>query len=100
MVMAHVMVSGHGCVWLSAPVSQRPRRWLVTASAPTMRVVTPIVSLGGPENIHTLFCYIFYKCYKIQEALFNVGLNVNLITLAHLNYFPTVAVAVFTRLFC
>ena len=27
--------------------------------------------------------------YKIQEALFNVGLNVNLITLAHLSYFPT-----------
>ena len=27
--------------------------------------------------------------YKIQEALFNVGLHVNLITLAHLSYFPT-----------
>ena len=27
--------------------------------------------------------------YKIQEALFNVGLPVNLITLAHLSDFPT-----------
>ena len=27
--------------------------------------------------------------YKIQEALFNVGLHENLITLAHLSYFPT-----------
>ena len=27
--------------------------------------------------------------YKIQEALFNVGLHMNLITLAHLSYFPT-----------
>ena len=26
--------------------------------------------------------------YKIQEALFNVGLHENLITLAHLSYFP------------
>ena len=27
--------------------------------------------------------------HKTQEALFNVGLHVNLITLAHLSYFPT-----------
>ena len=27
--------------------------------------------------------------YKIQEALFNVGLHENFITLAHLSYFPT-----------
>ena len=27
--------------------------------------------------------------YKIQEASFNVGLHVNLITLAPLSYFPT-----------
>ena len=29
------------------------------------------------------------KLYKIQEALFNVGLHENLITLAHLSYLPT-----------
>ena len=29
------------------------------------------------------------KRYKIQEALFNVGLHENLITFAHLSYFPT-----------
>ena len=27
--------------------------------------------------------------YKIQEALFKAGLHENLITLAHLSYFPT-----------
>ena len=27
--------------------------------------------------------------YNTQEALFNFGLHVNLITLAHLSYFPT-----------
>ena len=36
--------------------------------------------------------YKYNKCltrYKIQEALFNAGLHDNLITLAHLSYFPT-----------
>ena len=27
--------------------------------------------------------------YELQEALFNVGLHVNFIALAHLSYFPT-----------
>ena len=38
--------------------------------------------------------------YKIQEALFNVGLHVNLITLAHLSYFPTNKCKAYARLFC
>ena len=31
---------------------------------------------------------ILTRC-NIQEALFNVGLHINLITLAHMRYFPT-----------
>ena len=36
-----------------------------------------------------ILCISYSNCYKIQEALFNVGLHVNLITLAHLSYFQT-----------
>jgi len=32
------------------------------------------------------------QAYKIQEAVYNVGLHVNLITLAHLSYFPSMCV--------